>query len=154
MDQNLSWKTIEIVKNKSCNYLPLLPTENIRGNIELFMKLVNASSSNLRKNLTKEVINRGAKMFLHLNSCPRTEDKDTIRSFFNKVFEKYLFEPTNSGMILYTLNAMKLFPSDGRIIASKILEKISTSFGLSSIQSQKLNLSREAAKGMLMNTKF
>ena len=95
MDQNLSWKTIEIVRNKSCNYLHLVPNENIKENIELFMNLTDASSSNLRKNLTKDVINRGAKMFLHLNSCPKPEDMDTIRSFFNKVFEKYLFEPTN-----------------------------------------------------------
>ena len=119
------------------------------------MNLTDASSSNLRKNLTKDVINRGAKMFLHLNSCPKPEDMDTIRSFFNKVFEKYLFEPTNSGMILYTLNAMKLFPSDGRIIASKILEKISTLFKLSFIPHQKGDLNNgQGVRGFLRNHEY
>ena len=70
------------------------------------------------------------------------------------VFEKYLFEPTNSGIILYTLNAMKLFPNDGRIIASKILENISTLFKLSFFQSQKSNKTREGTKDMSLNHSF
>ena len=113
------------------------------------MKLVNASSTNLQKNLTKDVINRGAKMFIHLNSCPGTREKEIFRSFFNQVFKKFFFEPTNSGIILYTKNAMKRSSNDIRIIASKILEKISTLFELPSIQSQKLDLSREGTKGIM-----
>ena len=65
-----------------------------------------------------------------------------------------MFEPTNTGIILYTLNVMKLFPNDERKIASKILEKISTLFKLPLIQSQKHNLTLESAKGMSMNGKI
>ena len=156
LDQSIAWENVETVRNfflikyngYSCNFL--LPNKNIRENINLLMNLTNASSSNLQKNLTKEVINRGTVMFLYLNSCPPTTKANQEKyNFFNQVFKKYLFEPTNSGIILYTLNAMKLFPNDGRIIASKILGKISTLFGLSSIQSQKLDLTRERTKGIL-----
>ena len=156
LDQSIAWENIETVRNfflikyngYSCHYL--LPNENIRENINLFMDLTNASSSNIKKNLTKEVINCGTVMFLYLNSCPPTTKAiQENYNFFKEVLKKYLFEPTNSGIILYTLNAMKLFPNDGRIIASKILEKITTLFGLSSIQSQKLDLSREPTKGIL-----
>ena len=119
------------------------------------MNLVNASSSSLKKNLTKEVINRGTKMFLYLNSCLKTKTKKVdILEIFQQVFKTYMFEPTNTGIILYTLNVMKLFPNDERKIASKILEKISTLFKLPLIQSQKHNLTLESAKGMSMNGKI
>ena len=152
LDQNVSWENVETVrisflknyKGSGCRYL--LPNENIKENIELFMKRVNTSSENhIQKNLTRNIINRGAKMFLYLNSCPQTtSNKNFYREFFSDVFKKCLFEPTNSGIILYTLNAMKLFPNDGRVIASKIFEKISTLFELSSIQSQKNDSTVEA----------
>ena len=136
--------------NGSCKYL--LPIEHIDLNVYLFMNLVNASSSHLQKSLTKEVINNGAKMFLYLNSCPYDQAKANIYTFFLQVFKKYLYEPTNSGMILYTLNAMKLFSNDGRIIASKILQKISTLFELTLIQSWKDHLTRKASKSMFMQS--
>ena len=161
LDQNFAWKNIEIVRknyleNKYngsfCNYL--VPNKNIQENIELFLNFTNAPSSNLQMNLTKDVINCGAKMFLHLNSCPSTARKKNFYSnFFGQVFKRNLFEPTNSGMILYTLNAMKLFSNDGRIIASTILEKISKLFRLSYIPSQKshstINMSTISNKYMI-----
>ena len=158
LDENIAWENVKTVRKihliKYAGYLSLcqylLPNENIRENINLFMNLTNASSSNLQKNLTKDVINRGAKMFIHLNSCPKTVVKETVRLFFNQVFKKFFFEPTNSGIILYTKNAMKRSSNDIRIIASKILEKISTLFELSSIQSQKLDLTREGTKGITL----
>ena len=143
LDQNIAWENVKTARNiylskynqSSCNYL--LPNKNIRENIERFMKLANTSSSYLQKNLTKEDINGGAKMFLYLNSCPNNGAiKNHTLKYFGRVFKKYHDEPTNSGMVLYTLNAMKLFSNDGRIIASKILEKITTLFKLSFISSQ------------------
>ena len=112
------------------------------------MNLVNASSSHLQKNLTKDVINNGAKMFLYLNSCPYDEDKANIHTFFLQVFKKYKYEPTNSGMILYTLNAMKLFSNDGRIISTKVLEGISNLYEMSLLQSKKGPLKKETTVGM------
>ena len=153
LDQNFSWENVKRVRkdylmnrhNGSCKYL--LPIEHIDLNVYLFMNLVNASSSHLQKSLTKEVINNGAKMFLYLNSCPCDQAKAKIYTFFLQVFKKYLYEPTNSGMILYTLNAMKLFSNDGRIISSKVFEKISILFEMSLLQSQKGQLKKETTLG-------
>ncbi len=157
LDQNIAWENVKKVRNdfiKSYNGLScqfLLKIKDIKYNVQLFRNLVNASSSssNLQKNLTKDVINRGAKLFFHLNTCPKTSIKKDISKFFDRVFKKYLFEPTNSGIILYTLNAMKLFSNDGRIIASKMLEKISTLFKMSFIPSQKGHFLKEATIGWL-----
>ena len=119
-------------KESPCQYL--LSNEDINKNIWSFIDLLNTSTSNwnisyhIQKNLTEDVINSGAKLFLYLNSCPKSQ---TYIDFFNQVFEKTLYEGENySGMILYTLNAINLFPNDGRIIGSKILEKISNIFEL------------------------
>ena len=90
-------------------------------------------------------------MFVYLNSCSKTSTKENFYSFFKKVFEKLGFQySTNSGMILYTLSAMKLFPNDGRIIASRILEKISTLFELTFIKSQKDRLTVKANNSMFI----
>ena len=58
-----------------------------------------------------------------------------LKEFFRQVFTRFVYEPTNSGILLYTLNAMKLFPNDGRNIALKVLEKVSSTFRLSYFQS-------------------
>ena len=113
------------------------------------MDLVNASSSHFQKNLTKDAINNGAKMYLYLNSCPYDKAKAYyIYNFFSRVFKKFLYEPTNSGMILYTLNAMRLFSNDGRMISSKVLEKISILFEISLFQSKQGQLKKETTRGM------
>ena len=160
LDQDTCWEHLKTVrenylnKNKesSCQKKYLLPNENINENIELFMNLLNVSSSNLQKNLTKDVINKGAKMFIYLNSCSKTSTKLNLKKFFENVFEKQVFQKsTNSGKILYILRAMKLFSNDGRIIASKILEKISNLFELSLIQSQKDHLT---TKSMFIYLRF
>ena len=156
MDRDISWENVKRVRyqfltnytESSCKYL--IPNEDIEQNVMLFINLVNASSSHLQNNLTKDVINNGAKMFLYLNSCPPDYAKTKfVLNFFLQIIKKYLYEPTNSGIILYTKNAMKRSSNDIRIIASKILEKISTLFELPSIQSQKLDLSREGTKGIM-----
>ena len=155
-DQNIVWENVKKVRNdfiksykeSSCTYL--LPSNDIEQNILLLNNLLNTSSSYLQKNLTKDVINRGAKQFLYLNTCPKSSDeKNEILRFFKQVLIKHNYEPTNSGIILYMLNAMKLFSNDRRIIASKILEKISTLFKLSFIPSQKAHLLKEASIGLL-----
>ena len=155
LDDDICWNNLKTVrkeyldkhKGSFCKYL--VPNEIIYENVDLFMNLVNASSSYLQKNLSKDAINRGAKMFIYLNSCSKTSTKDNFKSYFKQVFMKIAHQySTNSGKILYTLSAMKLFSNDGRIIASKILQKISTLFELSLIQSQKDHLTREASKSM------
>ena len=145
LDQNIAWENVKKVRNdfiksynesSSCKYL--LSFKDIKHNTQLFMNLSNAT--NLQKNLTKEAINRGAKIFLYLNSCPKTKTKKRYLTIFKQIFKTSKFESTNSGIILFTLNVMKLFPNDGRKIASKILEKISTLIKLPLIQTQKHNL--------------
>ena len=89
-------------KGSYCN--TLVPNENIIENNEIFMDLVNVSSLNLQRNLTKDVINKGAKMFIFLNSCSKTSTKENFLYFFKQVFDKASAQySTNSGMILYTL---------------------------------------------------
>ena len=157
LDENIAWENVKTVrknyikkyKGSSCEFL--VANENINENNVLFMNLVNASSSNLQKNITKDVINKGAKMFVYLNSCSKTSTKENFYSFYKKVFEKLGFQySTNSGMILYTLSATKLFSNDGRIIASRILEKISTLFELTFIKSQKDRLTMKANNSMFI----
>ena len=101
------------------------------------MDILNSSSSFLQKNLTREVIENGAKMFLHLNSCPpNKKTKENIEKYFERVLKKKFFEPTNTGRILYIMNAMKVFHNDKRIIASKILDTFSTLFKMPYFRSQ------------------
>ena len=144
LDKNDSWETVKTVRGDyldkyngaSCNYL--LSTEDIEKNIVLFMDILNSSSSFLQKNLTREVIENGAKMFLHLNSCPpNKKTKENIEKYFERVLKKKFFEPTNTGRILYIMNAMKVFHNDKRIIASKILDTFSTLFKMPYFRSQK-----------------
>ena len=145
LDPKTSWENVKIARKNLirtwynenyCAYL--LPNEYIEENFRYFMYLVNASSSNHhQQNLTKDDINEGAKMFIYLNTCPNTKDQFFMEEFFQQVFKKFVFEPTNSGIILYTLNAMKLYPNDGRIIAMKILKKVSSFLKLSYFQSEK-----------------
>ena len=144
LDQNDSWETVKTVRGDyldkyngaSCTYL--LPTKDIEKNNVLFMDLLNSSSSFLQKNLTREVIENGAKMFLHLNSCPPNKKiKKNIEKYFERVLKKKFFEPTNIGMILYIMNAMKVFPNDKRIIASKILDTVSTLYKMPYFRSKK-----------------
>ena len=72
-----------------------------------------------------------------------------FKAYFKQVFMKSAYQySTNSGKILYTLSAMKLFSNDGRIVASKIWQKISTLFELTFSQSQEDHLTREASKSM------
>ena len=83
-------------------------------------------------------------MFLYLNSCPPDYAKTKfVLNFFLQIIKKYLYEPTNSGIILYALNAMNLFPNDGRIISAKVLEKISNLFDMSLFQSKQGKLKKE-----------
>ena len=112
LDQNIAWENVKKVRNdfiksynesSSCKYL--LSFKDIKHNTQLFMNLLNAT--NLQKNLTKEAINRGAKIFLYLNSCPKTKTKDNILDIFKQILKKFKFEPTNSGIILYTLSLIE-----------------------------------------------
>ncbi len=133
LDPNNSWENLKAVRNaflkktksSSCTYL--LTNNQIKTNIRSFKSVVKSSTSFLQKNLTKDVINSGAKMFLYLNSCPKTKSKlRNFETYFSKVFHgraSSFVEPTNSGTILYLLKAMKLFPNDERVIVSKVLEK-------------------------------
>ena len=151
LDHNIATESVKIVRTRflqsyngyECTYL--LTNEEIKSNILSFKALLNTSSSNpnityhSQKNLTKGVINSAAELFLYLNSCPeniRTSVEET-EEFFRQVFKGVMFEPTNLGIILYTLNAMKLFPNDGRIIALNILGEVSALFNLSVVQSKK-----------------
>ena len=94
LDPNISWENVKRVRNyylmnkhnESCKYL--LPNEDIKQNVILFMNLVNSSSSYLQKNLTKDVIYKGAKMFLYLNTCPYVAKANIVFTFFLVKFLK------------------------------------------------------------------
>ena len=177
LDQNSSWETAKKVRtdflkkdqNLPCQYL--LTNEEIEKNIWSFIDLENETyphqekanqgffpltfsttpsyiPNHIQKNLSRDVIKNGAKMFLYLNQCQKPILTSNIYIYFYQVFKKTLFEPTNSGIFLYTLNAMKLFPNDERIIASKILEKVVTQLKLSFVQSQRVLLSKKATISM------
>ena len=134
---------LESYKDKNatnCTYL--LSNKDINNNILSLINLLNTSSSNPNieyqspKNLTKDAINSAAKLFLYLNTCPNTTKKENILDFYKQIFKFWFEEPTNLGMILYILNAMRLSSNDERIIASHILEKVSTPLNFSFIQYQ------------------
>ena len=111
-------------KGSYCN--TLVPNENIIENNEIFMDLVNVSSLNLQRNLTKDVINKGAKMFIFLNSCSKTSTKENFLYFFKQVFDKASAQySTNSGMILYTLR--EAFNKKAQKV-TKLYQKLSNSF--------------------------
>ena len=146
MDYNIASENVKKVRtrflksyNGNCTYL--LANDEIKKNILSLIDLLDTSTPNAnityhsQRNLTKDIINSAAELFLLLNSCPKTS-KNKTKYFFKQVFDSKLFDPTNSGIILYTLNAMKLFSNDERIIASNILEKVSALFNLTFVQSQ------------------
>ena len=138
MDQNTSWENVKIVRKhylalanyteSSCTYL--IPSEDIEKTLGLFVLQSNLtpSSSYSQRNLTKDVISSGTRMFLHLNSCPNKQTKEFFKVFFNQVFKQQIYEPTNSGIILYIMNLLKLFSNDGRDIALKTLEEVKKLF--------------------------
>ena len=151
LDSKTIWTLVKYARNlflqsyveSNCTYL--LPNENIETNIKVLMQLSSISSASpQKKNLTKNVIDSGAKLFLFLNSCPNTPKQNWLYVYFKQVFKKSLFEPTKTGMILYTLKAIKEQSSDGRIIASKILEKVASDLKLPYVPSQKVFFNTDA----------
>ena len=143
MDEKVSWEAVKTVRGDylskyngaSCTYL--LPTKDIEKNNVFIMDLVNSSSSYFQKNLTRNSIKNGAKMFLYLNSCPNIKKKKSIEKYSLRVLQKHFWEPTNTGIVLYIMNAMKVFYHDKRVIASKILDTVSSLFKMSYFQSKK-----------------
>ena len=151
LDSKTVWTLVKYARNyflqgyveSNCTYL--LSNENIEKNIQVLMQLSNISSILPQKmDLTNDVVNSGAKLFLFLNSCPNKPKQDRLYVYFHQVFKKGLFEPTKSGMILYILKAIKEQSSDGRIIASKILEKFASDFKLPYAPSQKVFFNTDA----------
>ena len=148
MDHKISSENVKKVRTRflesynatNCTYL--LSNKDINNNILSLINLLNTSSSNPNieyqspKNLTKDAINSAAKLFLYLNTCPNTTKKENILDFYKQIFKFWFEEPTNLGMILYILNAMRLSSNDERIIASHILEKVSTPLNFSFVQYQ------------------
>ena len=138
LDQNTTWENVKIVRKhylalanyteSSCTYL--IPFEDIEKNIGLSVLQSNLTptSSYSQRNLTKDVISSGTRMFLHLNSCPNKKTKEFFKVFFYQVFKKHIYEPTNSGIILYIMNVLKLFSNNGREIALKTLEEVKKLF--------------------------
>ena len=135
LDAQKAWLYVKTARNlflnsyneseSDCTHL--LPNEDMRKNVKVLMLLLNITTAPAHKNkLAKDIINDGAKMFLFLNSCPNTQKKKKLFSFFKQVFKKVMYEPTKSGMIIYTLKAIKEKSNDGRTIASKILEGVAS----------------------------
>ena len=152
LEENISLESVEKVRanflasigNRQLSCYSLLTNRMIKNNILSLIEISNTSSSSvniryhIQKNLSKEVINRGAKLFIYLNTCPK-KSQELLESFEDVILinTRELVEKTNSEIILFTLNAMKLSSNDGRFIASKILEKVSSLLNLSDFQPQK-----------------
>ena len=132
LDARTAWLYVKHVRDTFFNSYNectqhLLPNEDMQKNVKGLMQLLNVTSAPTHKNkLAKDIINDGAKMFLFLNSCPNTLKKNNLFLYFKQVFKKVLYEPTKSGMIIYTLKAIKEKSNDGRIIASKILKRVAS----------------------------
>ena len=135
-DQDTIWKHVQTVRvlhlrkysSNKCSFL--VSYNNMTESIISLAKLLNISYISPFKiqNISNDVINFGAKMFLFLNNCPNTDIQRQWVLYYQQVFKKYLYEPTNSGIFLYLMKAKKASSGDGRIIAEKVLERFLTMF--------------------------
>ena len=133
LNEDIIWKHVKEIKAdlpmEDCHYLRNKTI--IIENFQKLSKLLNVSDDfDKVKNLSRDVMKKGANIFIFLNSCPATkaESKDLkmLYSFFINIEP---WNPTISGMILYTLNHMKKAPQDSRMISQKLLKYFASKLG-------------------------
>ena len=82
------------------------------------------------KNLSVEDIEKGAKIFIFLNSCPASKKaSDDLKMLYSFLINLEPWNPTISGMILYTINHMKKASEDLRMISQRLLEYFASKLG-------------------------
>ena len=122
-----------------CSYLRNKPT--MRENFKQIAKLLNISNdSNIPEDLSRKDIIKGAKLFIFLNSCPNKEEYHR-RNFYRNIINPR-WNPTVSGMILYTINHIKRAPEDFRNISQGLLKYFASKLGFKYILPENM-LNRE-----------
>ena len=81
------------------------------------------------KDLSVEDIEKGAKIFIFLNSCPSKKASDDLKTLYSFLIHGMEWNPTVSGMILYTINHIKKAPEDLRTISKRLLEYFASKLG-------------------------
>ena len=140
LNYNIMWNEAKIIKAnlsyESCSYLRNNPT--MKENFKQIAKILNISNdSNIPENLSREDIEKGAKLFIFLNSCPLKREDYYRRNFYRNIINPR-WNPTVSGMILFTINHMKKAPEDFRVISQGLLKYFSTKLGLKYIHPENI----------------
>ena len=123
-----NWKNvIEISANMSeisdCGEGGLFLPEIVQKNLQLLQNILGCNTTDeFRLNITNDILNTAAEMFVYLNHCPHGGNKDWIQ------FYKNLFKIHEPDVILMTLN--RLIKTSQRDTAKKILEYLEVDWNL------------------------
>ena len=126
LNEDIVWKHSRDIKDslsmETCSYLRNITV--MRENFKKLSKLLNVSDdSDKVKDLPRGAILMGADIFMLLNSCPASkEESDGLNHLYSFLIHREPWNPTVSGMILYTINHMKKAPKDMRMISQKLLK--------------------------------
>ena len=133
LNEDIIWKHVKEIRAdlpmEDCPYLR--NNTIVKKNFQKLSKLLNVSDDfDKVKNLSRDVIKKGADIFIFLNSCPATkaESKD-LGILYDYLINLEPFNPTISGTILYTLNHMKKAPQDSRMISQKLFKYFASKLG-------------------------
>ena len=127
------WKQAKKIKAdlslEECSYLR--NNSVISKTFEKMSNLLNATDiSDKAIDLSREDIIKGANFFIFLNSCPANEkDSKNLKDLYGFFINLEPWNPTISGMILYTINHMKKAPEDFRNISHKLLKYFASKLG-------------------------
>ena len=114
---------------ESCSYLR--SNSSMEDNFKNLSKLLNVTNDfEGAKNLSVGDIEKGAKIFIFLNSCPASKKaSDDLKMLYSFLINLEPWNPTISGMILYTINHMKKASEDLRMISQRLLEYYTSKLG-------------------------
>ena len=101
------------------------------------------------RKLAQSILTTGAKMFIHLNSCP------TEPIYWRNLFVGELLDASISKFYLTTLKIFKTTQSnDAKIIAYKILQKLSSFYPMKHIFPEKSNSGNKKVYKLTQNLKM
>ena len=103
----------------------------ISQTFEKMSNLLNVSDiSDEPIDLSRDDIKKGGNFFIFLNSCPaKGKDTKNLKDLYGFFINLEPYNPTTSGMILYTINHMKKAPQDFRNISQKLLKYFASKLG-------------------------
>ena len=140
LNEDIIWKkAMEIKANltfENCSYLR--NNSIMEENLMKLSKLLDITDDfEGAKDLSVEDIEKGAKIYIFLNSCPAQrisgpaseKASDDLKMLYSFLINLEPWNPTVSGMILYTINHMKKAPEDLRTISQRLLEYFASKLG-------------------------